>query len=459
MKIKGLLVSLLVLSTVVTLTACGKTGTKTGGEPTSPTTSPTTNDTQKEPVEDERVQEAEIEVYAPKGKNTDYLLQATELYNQKYGTKLTLKPVDVAPGVPMVQKITPQLVAGEKMPELIFMQDANAGAIFEKFEDEFIASEDLGFVNEYGADFYPAKMNMLENIAPSKKVYGFPNDWGNSVMFFNNAAFVEAGVDMENDVETWDDLIEAGKKLKAATGKNLLFMRNTGELDLVKYIAEQQNTVLFDKDGNLDLVNDSLVNAYAILKKIADADLVSYGEAGDYYSIGMECGVIFAGGWLASYQATDYPDEAGNWRIAAMPKVSADQAYVAPMSGGSSYYILKNSKNPEAAAQLITFILTDPEALDIYMNLKGLPANTTAYSSAAGNQGFEFYGDQKILLVLNNVSKNSIQGYVFPYSADLNNYIEQASYEIQFNGVDVKEALSKQAKDFASKYGVEVIGQ
>ena len=158
---------------------------------------------------------------------------------------------------------------------------------------------------------------------------------------------------------------------------------------------------------------------------------------------------------LASYQASDYPDDEGKWRIGAIPAVDEDNNY-SPMSGGSSYYVPKNSENALAALQFITFALTDKEALDAYMELSGLPANTTAYTSEVAQKEFPYYGNQKILLTLDEISQNSIEGYAFPYSADLDNYIEAASYDIKNNGVSVDDALKKQADDFASKYGVKV---
>ena len=55
-----------------------------------------------------RVEKASIEVYVPQGENTDYLKKSIELYNKKYSTELELNPVDVAPAIPMVQKVTPK---------------------------------------------------------------------------------------------------------------------------------------------------------------------------------------------------------------------------------------------------------------------------------------------------------------------------------------------------------------
>lgn len=402
----------------------------------------------------DRVTEGTIEIYAPAGKNTDYLLAAMDLYNEEFGTNLVLNPVDVAPADPMVQKITPMLVAKEKMPELIFLQDANAGAIFNKFQDSFYSSEDLGFIAEHGSKFYEAKMNMLANIAPDGKTYGYPNDWGNSAMFYNDAAFKEAGVDMA-DVKTWDDLIEAGIKLKAATGRKLVFMRDTGELDLVYSLTEQQGLSLLDKDGNLNLTQPEVVKSYEIIQRLIDEDLVAFGPSADYSKIGQENGLGIYGGWMASYQATDFPEDEGDIRIGQLPTV-IDGQNISPMSGGSSFYVLKNSDNAIAAHQFITYALTNMDSLQGYMNLMGFPANTEAYETEAAQKEFPYYGNQKILLELNEISKNSINGYVFPYSSDLRTYVEQTSNDIQHKGMDVKEALEKNANEFADKYGIKV---
>lgn len=442
MKLKKMVYGLLSIAAIATLSACGGSKDKSSA------------DSAKDLAKEERVEKATLEVYVAKGKNTDYLEKSVELYNKKYGTELALNPVDVAPAIPMVQKITPKLVADEKMPDLVFMQDSNAGSVFEKFEDRFYSSEDFGFVKDYGKDFYAAKMNMLANIAPSKKTFGFPNDWGNASMFYNQTAFEQAGIDMAS-IATWDDLIEAGKTLKEKTGKNLLFMRDTGELDLVKYLTEEQGVSMFDKDGNLNLLNDAVMKSYDIIKKLEDADLVQYGNSKDYTVIGQECGVMFAGGWLASYQEADYPDDAGQWRIGKMPAVEEGKD-ASPMSGGSSYYVPKKSDNALAALQFITFALTDPDCLNAYMELGGLPANTTAYASETAQKEFPYYGNQKILITLDEISQNSIEGYAFPYSADLDNYIEAASYDIKNNGTSVKDALQKQADEFASKYSVKI---
>ncbi|WP_125705633.1 ABC transporter substrate-binding protein [Lacticaseibacillus daqingensis] len=447
MKIKSMVMVTLTALAALVLVACGGKSSSSGSNSTS-SSAPT--------LKTARVKTGTLTAYVPAGKNTDWLKNALTLYNKKYGTSLTLKTTDVAPAVPMVQKITPMLVAKQTMPDLIMLQDSNAGSILAKFQDSFYASQDFGFIGQYGKDFYPAKMSYAKTIAPNKKVYGFPNDWGTSMMFYNATLFKQAGVDM-SQVKTWDDLIAAGKTLKAQTGKNLLYMRDTGELDTVKNIAMELGATLIDKDGNVDITNAKVLEAYAILKKIQDADIVSYGNTADYLKIGQESGMIQAGGWFAAMQQTTYTSGKGDWRIAPLPLVNASDKPVSPMSGGSSWYVAKKAKNPVAAMQFISFVLTNKDSLDEYLKLTGLPANTTAYTSTLANQTFDYYGGQKILQEMNTITKASITGYAFPYTADLDTYLAAASYEIQKNGTAPKTALADQAAKFAAKYSIKVV--
>ncbi|WZU01753.1 hypothetical protein MGH68_01020 [Erysipelothrix sp. D19-032] len=234
-----------------------------------------------------------------------------------------------------------------------------------------------------------------------------------------------------------------------------MYMRDTGEVDMINYLTEQQEVSMFDESGNLNLLNDAVIKAYDVVNQIQEADLAAYGPSNDYIKIGQETGVILQGGWLASMQSKDFPDDSGNWRVAKLPQMIEGKD-VAPMSGGSSYYVTKNSENATVAYQFITFALTDLDALQAYMGFMGLLANMEAYETEVAKKQFEYYGNQSILEELNEISKTSVNGYVYPYSTDLANYIQQASYDIQYNGAMLKQRLEKQANDFAQKYGIKV---
>jgi len=59
-------------------------------------------------------------------------------------------------------------------------------------------------------DYWP---NLLESAKYQDKVYGLPRDSGLEVLYYNKAIFDEAKVSYPTDSWTWDDLLDAAKKL------------------------------------------------------------------------------------------------------------------------------------------------------------------------------------------------------------------------------------------------------
>jgi multiple sugar transport system substrate-binding protein len=59
-------------------------------------------------------------------------------------------------------------------------------------------------------DYWPA---LLESATYQDKVYGFPRDIGLEVLYYNKAIFDEAQVAYPTDSWTWDDFLDAAKKL------------------------------------------------------------------------------------------------------------------------------------------------------------------------------------------------------------------------------------------------------
>ena len=60
-------------------------------------------------------------------------------------------------------------------------------------------------------DFLPVKMG---EVTINDKIVGFPWDAGPVAVFYRTDYFEQAGVNAE-DIQTWDDFIEAGKKIEA----------------------------------------------------------------------------------------------------------------------------------------------------------------------------------------------------------------------------------------------------
>lgn len=400
----------------------------------------------------DRVEEAELAVYVPQGKNQEFLKEVTKLYNEKHDTKLSLKITDVTPGPATTQMISPMLVANEKMPEIVLIQDTNAAGLLEQFPDSFYSATDYGFYKEHGKDFFEQKVNVLNEMSGGKAM-GFAYDWGAVVNYYQHELFEQVGKKFE-EIKSWDEMIEVGKQIKEKTGHNLLAIYETGEIDTVLAIMDQQNVPLLDKDGNVNLGTKAAENAARIIQRLIDEDLVTF-YSDDQQKAYQEVAMIITGGWFATNMEMNFPSAENTWRIAPMFPYSENEPGKNPVSGGSSWYVPKNSDNPTAAAQLLDFALSDPDAQEAALNAGVLSANRIGYDSEAGEKEFPFYGNQKFLQIVKEASENSADVTIFPHSVDGRAYIGSASYEYWKNQ-NFKESYIKEADNFAQKYSISV---
>lgn len=440
MKKKVLSIATMLLGVMVLATGCGK--------------SESASSTGEDATKAERVEKAELTVYAPKGKNTDWLVGVTERYNEKYQTEISIKSTDVAPPA-ITQKLTPLLIGKETLPDLSYIEDSAITGLVSKFPSSFENLTKNGYEEKFAEEIYPTKLSSIKATAPENDLYGFPQDLGMVMMFYRQDLFEEAGVTID-EVKTWDDLIEAGKKIKEKTGTELMALDANGETSLVTYIMQQQDTPPIDKDGNSNLATTAAKNALKIVDKLKEADVVAYYSSDkDRYTTFQQCAVIIEGTWLAGNMQNNYPDQAGKWRIAPLVNYSDSDQGKSPVNGGSSWYVGANAKNKNAAMQLMEFAVLDQESQGDLLSRGSASTLLSAYDTEAGQAGFPYFGEQKIYDAIRAAGENAIEIYYYPYASDGNSYLKMAVYDY-WKGTDLDKALKKNADEFAQKYNIEV---
>lgn len=119
----------------------------------------------------------------------------------------------------------------------------------------------------------PYKDNIVESrldiYGKDGKYYGFPTHVGTTVAFYNDDLLKEAGIDYTT-IKTWDDFKAAGVKYHEKTGKNFACAETTAQW-MVNLMLAQKGTDYIDKDGNLDLTNDKVVEVLQYIKDMQDA--------------------------------------------------------------------------------------------------------------------------------------------------------------------------------------------
>lgn len=216
------------------------------------------------------------------------------------------------------------------------------------------------------------------------KLNGIPVSVTGRVFYFNDAAFQKAGLPMPT---SWADLAAAAKVMNAedaypfdaaklnaifivslaatqATGKDMIDPA-TGE------IAWSEADLVAALNFYQSLVDQGVIRAWKDAVAVGNVELFddpawAEGRIGGSYE------------WDSTY--AKYADPLKEGKLVPVPPfqvegATTDGVYKKP---SMVFSISKNSRNPQAAAEIVNCLLNDPEAVLILGDTRGLPASAVA---------------------------------------------------------------------------------
>ena len=146
--------------------------------------------------------------------------------------------------------------AGEGTPDIADIEIGYYGSFVNK--GYLIPINDA--VEPYENDVVMSRVTMYGD--PEGNYYGVDFHLGASVAYYNMDIMNAAGVDPA-DIVTWDDFIEAGKKVLEATGKPMCAVE-TADLFLPQMMMLELGAQYVDAEGNPNLVTDEHVQVIVI---------------------------------------------------------------------------------------------------------------------------------------------------------------------------------------------------
>jgi cellobiose transport system substrate-binding protein len=159
---------------------------------------------------------------------------------------VNLKPQKID-GAEYKTKLQTTLAAGSGAPDIVAMNDwANE---FLPYTDQFVNLLDYG-ADELKDQYLEWKWNYT--LTPDNKtLIALPIDTGPTALFYREDIFAKAGLptdpaEVSAELSTWEDYIEAGEKVEAATGVKMFDSINRV---FTQYIS-QSDSVYFDEKDN-----------------------------------------------------------------------------------------------------------------------------------------------------------------------------------------------------------------
>ncbi len=297
-------------------------------------------------------------------------------------------------GTAMQSRFLLSLIAGVGAPDVSQLQLVDA--------PQFTPSGKLMDLTElagaYAGQFTPS---FWANCLHEGRLYAIPWDMGPCAVFYKRDIFARCGVDPDA-IETWDDYIEAGKRIVAASGGRtfMLAASTAGLFDYFEILIQQTGGGLFDAEGRIMIRDPGNRRALEVLRAILDAGIAAPINAfsHEYYAsfqsdkLATYPLAVWLGGSIKEYA----PQTAGNWGVFRLPAPHPGGPRASNL-GGSVLVIPEQSDRSEAAWAFIEHVLCTPEAqIAQYRNFDLFPCLMTVFDDPFFDEPDPFYAGQRV---------------------------------------------------------------
>jgi cellobiose transport system substrate-binding protein len=222
------------------------------------------------------------------------------------------------------------------------------------------------------------------------------------VLYYRSDLFKEAGVastpeEFKNQVKTWDDYFNLLKTVKEKTGSQTATI-----VDIFRSLLGQSSEAYFDQDGKY-------IGDQAHIKSAWDSAVKAYQAGLTFpYSSDSEKNAAMNNGKISSFSGASWavgdviaaaPDTKGKWNIAYPPGGVGNQ-------GGSFMGILKSTKYPKEAYEVIKFLVSPENLMVGYKDFGNYPSTPEIYAKPEMVNKNEFFGNQDLSTVFADAAKD-----------------------------------------------------
>jgi len=285
-------------------------------------------------------------------------------------------------------KIMPRLASGSEVPDIIQTQARDFPAFMKKFPGQFVDVTDKAS---------PLKDKFLasswDSVTVEGKIYAMPWDLGPMALYYRTDMFKEAGIDPVQ-IETWDDYITAGQKLKEHFGGNVVMTGYAPDFDFFEIFFNQLGGNYATPDGKIALKSEQAIQSLTLWRRMVDSgvaiDIKDWNGRITAVKNNKIASVPYAV-WYAGTLMNSVADQRGKWGIIPLPSFTKGGNKQANL-GGSVLTIAKKSQNPDAAWKFIEYCLATDEGQTIMLKYGLFPSYIPFYDNIAFKANNDYFG-------------------------------------------------------------------
>lgn len=262
----------------------------------------------------------ELTFWTFNGLHEQFYAEMVKEWNKKYPERKIKLNTVVYPYGQMHDNLSISLLAGKGVPDIA---DVELGRYSNFLKGSDIPLTDLTPLVEDERDkFVEARLTLYSK---NGKLYGLDTHVGTTVMYYNMEMMNKAGVDPD-DIKTWEDYREAGKKVVKALGKPMTTIETTDPNSFLPLVS-QQGSGYFDEQGRLTLNNETNVKTLEFLKTLIEKDKIAVTTPGGNHHSEEYYGFMNQGGaasvlmpiWYMGRFLDYMPDLKGKIAIRPLP--------------------------------------------------------------------------------------------------------------------------------------------
>ena len=296
-------------------------------------------------------------------------------------------------GTAMQSRFLLAMSSGRGAPDIMQLQEREAG----KYTKTGRLADFTPWAAKYERDF-PA--SFWQSCVEDGKVLAVPWDIAPCAVFYKRWIFERHGIDPDR-IETWDDLIAAGRIVVAkSNGQTKMFPLAANGLGFPFQMLMQQNGGgFFDARGRLIFDSPANRETLELIRRLLDSGVCSP------ISTGQEAKVSYNDDSIACYPAAVWnmidmkeasKSRSGQWGVFRLPAFRAGGLRNSN-NGGSVLVVPAQSRSVEAASAFIEYSMCSVEAqLKQYETCGLFPAFLPAQRDPRFDQPDPFFKDQHV---------------------------------------------------------------
>ncbi len=347
--------------------------------------------------------------------------------------------IQIVPYDELHDSLASQLVAGTGAPDMITVESGQAPRFFvPPYEDEFRELSMPGQVSEILVRQEPYRDSQGRQL-------GFEvADAHPGFMYYRQDIFEEAGVDVD-DIETWDDYMDAGEQIVDETGYLLTNIPVEAQVDFWAIGS------LLVQNGNPIYVNGEFVmnddNSVEVLETIVEArergiladEFVDDSTLHQRYLGEIEddqVASMIVPNWYFNGRIKPHVEEP-NWRIAPAPKFEATDNDSFTWGGTSINVVESQTDYPELAEAFILYSLTTHNQIEKFLETGYPPVTVPALETDDFREytNPEVFGDQPVGEIYSTAIAEDMPGFSLGETwPELTEEIEASFFQVVEDG-------------------------